>query len=179
SQRAQVLAGAILDLAAGHEARADAAVARLLEDARWAADPLTLYIAGEARIHSGRPAEGARLLERALDADPQLTRAIYHVAARRLAEGDWAGVERMAALWDRVEPGSTHAFELRGAAMLGAGRYADASRIFGSLLERNRSDTAGLTLSPTAPIYAQLLAGDTDGALAQARAASNRLADYL
>jgi hypothetical protein len=85
----------------------------------------------------------------------------------------------MAALWDRVEPSSTHALELRGAAMLGAGRYADASRIFDLLLERSRSDTSILDLSPAAPIYARLLAGDVDGALARARVASNRLGDYL
>src|SRR6185436_13490826 len=162
SQRAQVLAGAILDLAAGHEARADAAVARLLEDARWAADPLTLYIAGEARIHTGRPAEGARLLERALAADPQLTPAIYHVADRLLAEGDWDGVERMASLWDRVEPGSPHAIDLRARALLGAGRYVDASRILEPLLDRSRSGTTGMDPPQAASIYARLLAGDVD-----------------
>lgn len=179
SQHAEVLVAAVVDLAAGHEARADDAVARLLEDSRWAADPLTLYVAGEARIHSGRPAEGARLLERALAADPQLTPAIYHVASRRLAEGDWAGVERMAVLWNRVEPGSPHAVELRGAAMLGAGRYAEASRIFESLFDRSRSDTAGRDLPQAAPIYARLLAGDVEDALTRARVASNRLGDDL
>ncbi|HEY0484236.1 MAG TPA: protein kinase [Kofleriaceae bacterium] len=179
SPRAEVLVGAIIDLAAGDEAGADAAVAGLLEDPRWAADPLTLYIAGEARLHSGRPAEGARLLERALDADPQLTPAIYHVANRRLAEGDWAGVERMAVLWDRVEPGSTHALELRGAVLLGAGRYAEASRIFESLFDRSRSDTAVLDSSPAALIYARLLAGDTAGALARASVVSDRLGPAL
>jgi hypothetical protein len=179
SERAEVLVAAIVDLAASNEARADAAVARLLEDARWAADPLTLYIGGEARIHSGRPAEGARLLERALAADPQLTPAIYHVADRLLAEGDWAGVERMAVLWDRVEPGSPHAVELRGAAMLGAGRYADASRVLESLIDRSRSGTAGLDPPQAASIYARLLAGDVDGALARARVASTRMGDYL
>lgn len=179
SQRAEVLVAAIADLAAGHEARADAAVARLLEDARWANDPLALYIGGEARVHSGRPAEGARLLERALAADPQLTPAIYHVTGRRLADGDWAGVEWMAELWDRVEPGSPHAVELRGTAMLGAGRYADASRIFESLLDRSRSSSAGLELAQAGPIYARLLGGDVDGGLARARVASDRVGDDL
>jgi tetratricopeptide (TPR) repeat protein len=176
--RTEVLITAIADLAGGHEATADAAVADLLEDARWATDPLTLYIAGEARIHAGRPAEGARLLERALAADPQLTPAIYHVVERRLAEGDWAGVERMAVLWDRVEPGSPRAIELRGAVLLGTGRYADASRCFESLLDRSRSDTASLHLPRAALIYARLLAGDSDGALARARVAWSRMADY-
>jgi serine/threonine-protein kinase len=176
--RTEVLITAIADLAGGHEASADAAVSALLEDARWATDPLTLYIAGEARIHAGRPAEGARLLERALAADPQLTPAIYHVVERRLAEGDWAGVERMAVLWDRVEPGSPRAIELRGAVLLGTGRYADASRSFESLLDRSRSDTASLHLPRAALIYARLLAGDADGALARARVAWNRMADY-
>lgn len=175
SPRAEALIGAIVDLAAGNEARADAAVARLLEDARWAADPLTLYIGGEARVHAGRPAEGTRLLERALAADPQLTPAIYHVADRRLAEGDWAGVERMAVLWDRVEPGTPHAVELRGAVMLGTGRYADASRLLESLLDRSHSGTAGLDLPQAASIYARLLAGDVDSALARARVASDRM----
>lgn len=176
--RTDVLITAIADLAGGHEASADVAVAELLEDARWAADPLTLYIAGEARIHAGRPAEGARLFERALAVDPQLTPAIYHVVERRLAEGDWAGVERMAVLWDRVEPGSPRAIELRGAVLLGTGRYADASRSFESLLDRSRSDTASLHLPRAALIYARLLAGDADGALARARVASSRMADY-
>jgi len=178
SQRVEVLVAAVADLAAGREARADAAVARLLEDTRWSADPLTLYIGGEARIHAGRPAEGARLLERALAADPQLTPAIYHVVERRLAEGDWTGVERMAVLWDRVEPGSPHAVELRGAILLGAGRYADASRIFESLLDRSRSDPH-TDLPQVGAIYARLLAGDADGAVARARVASNHLGDYL
>jgi tetratricopeptide (TPR) repeat protein len=178
NHRMQVLITAIADLAGGHEASADVAVAGLLEDARWATDPLTLYIAGEARIHAGRPAEGARLLERALAVDPQLTPAIYHVVERRLAEGDWAGVERMAVLWDRVEPGSPRAIELRGAVLLGTGRYTDASRSFESLLDRSRSDTASLHLPRAALIYARLLAGDADGALARARVASSRMADY-
>jgi len=178
SQRAEVLIAAIADLAAGHEARADAAVARLLEDARWATDSLTLYIGGEARIHAGRPAEGTRLLERALAADPQLTPAIYHVGERRLAEGDWAGVEQMAVLWDRVEPGSPNAVVLRGAVALGAGRYADARRIFESLLDHSRSDAANLDLPQAALIYARLLAGDADGGLARARVASIRPGDY-
>jgi serine/threonine-protein kinase len=176
--RTQVLITAIADLAGGHEASADVAVAGLLEDARWATDALTLYIAGEARIHAGRPAEGARLLERALAVDPQLTPAIYHVVERRLAEADWAGVERMAVLWDRVEPGSPRAIELRGAVLLGTGRYTDASRSFESLLDRSRSDTASLHLPRAALIYARLLAGDADGALARARVASSRMSDY-
>jgi tetratricopeptide (TPR) repeat protein len=178
SPRTEILIAAIVDLAGGDEARADAAVARLLEDPRWAADPITLYIAGEARIHAGRPAEGTRLLERALAIDPQLTPAIYHVVERRLAEGDWDGVERMAALWNRIEPGSPRALELRGAIMLGTGRYADASRLFESLLDRSRSDTASLHLPRAAVIYARLLLGDTDGALARARVASRHIDDY-
>ena len=179
SPHATALIAAIVDVADRNEARADAAVARLLEDARWGADPLTLYIAGDTRVHAGRPAEGARLLERALAADPQLTPAIYHVADRMLAEGDWAGVERMAVLWDRVEPGSPHAVELRGAALLGAGRYADASRVLESLLDGSRSGTASLDPPQAASIYAWLLAGDVDGALARARVMSSRTADYL
>lgn len=178
SERAEVLIGAIADLAAGHEVAADAAVARLLEDARWAGDALTLYIGGEARLHAGRPAEGTRLLERALAVDPQLTPAIYHVSERRLAEGDWAGVERMAVLWDRVEPGSPNAVILRGSVALGAGRYADASRIFESLLDRSRSDTANLEAPQPVLIYARLLAGDADGGLARARLSSIRPGDY-
>jgi tetratricopeptide (TPR) repeat protein len=178
SHRTEVLIGAITDLAGGHEATADVAVARLLEDARWAADPITLYIAGEARTHAGRQAEGTRLLERALAVDPQLTPAIYHVVERRLAEGDWADVERMAALWERVEPGSPRAIELRGAVLLGTGRYADASRSFESLLDRSRTDTASLHLPRAALIYARLFAGDVVGALARARLASSRMDDY-
>ncbi|HEY6178611.1 MAG TPA: hypothetical protein VIX73_29375, partial [Kofleriaceae bacterium] len=178
SHRTEVLIGAIADLAGGHEASADVAVARLLEDTRWASDPITLYIAGEARIHAGRQAEGTRLLERALAVDPQLTPAIYHVVERRLAEGDWAAVERIAALWDRVEPGSPRAIELRGAILLGTGRYDDASRSFESLLDRSRSDTASLHLPRAALIYARLLAGDVVGALARARVASSRMDDY-
>jgi Tfp pilus assembly protein PilF len=178
SQRIEILIGALADLAGGHEAIADAAAARLLEDPRWAADPITLYIAGEARVHAGRPAEGTRLLERALAIDPQLGPAIYHVVERRLAEGDWDGAERMAVLWDRIEPGSPRAIELRGAIMLGTGRYADASRVFESLLDRSRSDTAGLHLPRAAVIYARLLAGDTAGALARARVATSRMDDY-
>jgi tetratricopeptide (TPR) repeat protein len=81
-------------------------------------------------------------------------------------------------LWDRIEPGSPRAIELRGAIMLGTGRYADASRIFESLLDRSRSDTAGLHLPRAAVIYARLLAGDTAGALARARVASSRMDDH-
>jgi len=84
----------------------------------------------------------------------------------------------MAVLWDRVEPGSSRAVELRGAILLGAGRYADADRIFEALLDRSRSEV-GVDLPQVASIYARLLAGDADGAVARARVASNHLGDYL
>ncbi|HTM19143.1 MAG TPA: hypothetical protein VL172_01495, partial [Kofleriaceae bacterium] len=97
---------------------------------------------------------------------------IYHVFERHLAEGDQAGVDRVIALWERIDPGSPHVLEVRAQAALGAGRYADAGKLFESLLDRSRSDAGSLHMPNAGLVYARLLAGDVAGALEHARMAA-------
>lgn len=169
TSRARALREVIVALAQRDPHRAGELIERILEDRRYHDDALALYLAGEAFVHQGRPAEGVGYLARSLARDPQLSPGIYHIFERRLAEGDTEGVLELADSWDRIEPGGVHAAEYRAHAALGAGDHDRAIESFQDLLRRDRSPSVRLNGARSGLMYSLLLAGRTDEALAYAR----------
>jgi tRNA A-37 threonylcarbamoyl transferase component Bud32 len=168
SDRVRVLRDVIIALAQREPLRASQLVVPILEDRRYRDDALALYLAGEAYVHQGRPAEGVVYLSRSLARDPQLGPAIYHVFERRLAEGDTEGVLEVATLWERIEPSGLHAAEYRAYAALGGGDEAAAIAAFEDLLRRARNPSRRDNGAHSGLMHSLLLAGRADDALGYA-----------
>lgn len=144
------------------------AAASLVEDRSSEHDALALYIAGEAYVHGGHPAQGVELLQRALARDPELTPAIYHLFERRLAAGDWQSVDVLARRWERVDPSDSRGLDYRAQVAVGQAQYAVAEKLLESLLDRSHVDSRDLNRPGALLVYVRFLAGQADAALEQA-----------
>jgi eukaryotic-like serine/threonine-protein kinase len=153
------LGRAILALARRDPERAEAVMSGLAAGSAVDGDPLALYVAGEAFVHAGRPADGALYLERAIALDPQLSPAMYHLFLRRLARGDRTGVEDLARLRDRIDPSGIHGDEYRAWAALATGDLDGAVARFEALLRGDAAARARLNGPDAGIVYALLLGG--------------------
>jgi tetratricopeptide (TPR) repeat protein len=163
----------LLALAAGDTDAARDHAAAALEAAATAGPALALapmidMVAGEAAFHGGDPVAGAAAFERALAADPDLLIAIYHLSRFRMARGDWAKVEELAAHWARLDPSASSPADLQARVLVGRGDYDAALEAFDAIVRESIAGPA--SSAEVGRILTLAMAGRADKAAEAARA---------
>jgi tetratricopeptide (TPR) repeat protein/predicted Ser/Thr protein kinase len=147
----------------------------LLEDRRYQSDPYASYVAGEALFHGQRPAEGGRLLDRALGLDPDLGMVSYHLVRLFLAQGNFKGVLQVADTLERMDPEAPDCMEARADVLLGQGLYSEAERAFEELLSLHRGDRINTYVWDIRKAFAEGLGGNDARAFSSLEAAASRV----